>query len=42
MAAFFEELDGLAPDQGFLVLEEVFHLEDQLARHDPADDVHEK
>ena len=30
MAEFFEELDGRAPDQGFLVLEEVFHLEDQL------------
>jgi L-rhamnose mutarotase len=31
MAEFFEELDGRAPDRGFLVLEEVFHLEDQLA-----------
>ena len=31
MAEFFEELDGQAPDEGFLVLEEVFHLEDQLA-----------
>jgi L-rhamnose mutarotase len=31
MAEFFEELEGLAPDEGFLVLEEVFHLEDQLA-----------
>lgn len=31
MAEFFEELDGVAPDQGFLVLEEVFHLEDQLS-----------
>ncbi|RYJ01267.1 MAG: L-rhamnose mutarotase [Actinomycetales bacterium] len=30
MAEFFEELDGLAPDEGFLLLEEVFHLEDQL------------
>lgn len=39
MAPFFEELDGLAPDQGFLVLEEVFHLEDQLARLDPTPDV---
>lgn len=38
MAEFFEELDGLAPDQGFLVLEEVFHLEDQLSRHDATDD----
>ena len=26
MAEYFEELDGLAPDEGFLVLEEVFHL----------------
>jgi L-rhamnose mutarotase len=30
MAGFFEELDGLAPDEGFLLLDEVFHLEDQL------------
>ena len=30
MAEFFAELDGRAPDEGFLVLEEVFHLEDQL------------
>lgn len=30
MGDFFEELDGRAPDEGFLVLEEVFHLEDQL------------
>jgi L-rhamnose mutarotase len=34
MGAAFEELDGRAPDEGFLVLEEVFHLEDQLARLD--------
>ena len=26
MAEFFEELDGVPPDRGFLVLEEVFHL----------------
>ncbi|WP_211244914.1 L-rhamnose mutarotase [Intrasporangium oryzae] len=32
MAELFEELDGLPPDQAFLVLEEVFHLEDQLDR----------
>ena len=32
MAGFFEELDGLAPDDGFLLLNEVFHLEDQLDR----------
>ena len=31
MAEFFAELDGRAPDEGFLVLDEVFHLEDQLA-----------
>jgi len=30
MGEFFEELDGRAPDEGFLVLDEVFHLEDQL------------
>lgn len=30
MADFFTDLDGRAPDQGFLVLEEVFHLPDQL------------
>lgn len=27
MAPFFEELDGLPPDQGFLRLQEVFHLD---------------
>ncbi|CUR60688.1 L-rhamnose 1-epimerase [metagenome] len=32
MAEFFVELDGQLPDQGFLVLDEVFHLEDQLDR----------
>jgi L-rhamnose mutarotase len=41
MADFFEELDGRLPDQGFLVLEEVFHLEDQLARHDQTHDARE-
>jgi len=35
MAEFFEELD-LPPDQGFRQLDEVFHLEDQLAALDPA------
>jgi L-rhamnose mutarotase len=30
MAEFFTELDGQAPDEGFLVLEEVFNLEDQI------------
>ena len=33
MGEFFTDLDGRAPDQGFLVLEEIFHLEDQLAQH---------
>ena len=36
MGEFFEELEGRAPDEGFLVLEEVFHLEDQLGtQHEP-------
>jgi L-rhamnose mutarotase len=30
MAEFFLELDGAAPDTGFLRLAELFHLEDQL------------
>ncbi|TNC43558.1 L-rhamnose mutarotase, partial [Mumia zhuanghuii] len=30
MAELFEDLDG-APDEGFLELEEIFNLEDQLA-----------
>lgn len=30
MADLFEDLDGHAPDEGFLVLDEIFHLEDQL------------
>jgi L-rhamnose mutarotase len=30
MGEFFESLEG-APDEGFLVLDEIFHLEDQLA-----------
>jgi L-rhamnose mutarotase len=37
MAEFFEELDAESnqrPDQGFVLLEEVFHLEDQLAHID--------
>ncbi len=32
MAGFFTELDGRSPDEGFLILDEVFHLEDQLER----------
>jgi L-rhamnose mutarotase len=31
MGEFFEDLEGRAPDEGFLVLEEIFHLEDQLS-----------
>lgn len=30
MAEFFEELDGLKPDEGFLVLDEIFNLNEQL------------
>jgi L-rhamnose mutarotase len=32
MAEFFEELVG-APDEGFLVLEEIFNLDNQLSLH---------
>jgi L-rhamnose mutarotase len=32
MAGFFEDLGDARPDTGFLRLEEVFHLEDQLAQ----------
>lgn len=31
MAEFFEDLDDTTPDEGFLRLSEIFHLEDQLA-----------
>jgi L-rhamnose mutarotase len=34
MAPFFADLEG-RPDEGFALLEEVFHLEDQLAALDP-------
>ena len=33
MAGFFEDLGDAQPDEGFLVLEEIFHLEDQLDPH---------
>ena len=33
MADFFVDLQGAAPDTGFVRLEEIFHLEDQLAQH---------
>ena len=32
MAPFFVGLAGRGPDEGFLLLEEVFHLDDQLNR----------
>jgi L-rhamnose mutarotase len=32
MAEFFTGIDGRPPDEGFLLLTEVFHLEDQLGR----------
>lgn len=31
MEGFFVDLEGARPDTGFIELEEVFHLEDQLA-----------
>lgn len=37
MAEFFEDLGDARPDTGFLQLEEVFHLEDQLTAL-PADE----
>lgn len=33
MAEFFVDRGDAQPDQGFLVLEEIFHLEDQLGTH---------
>jgi L-rhamnose mutarotase len=30
MAPFFTDLDGRRPDEGFVLLEEIFNLEDQL------------
>ena len=35
MAEYFEELDGVAPDEGFRRLEEIFNLEDQLRVEKP-------
>jgi L-rhamnose mutarotase len=32
MAPFFTDLDGRGPDQGFELLDEIFHLESQLER----------
>jgi L-rhamnose mutarotase len=31
MAAFFTGIEGRPPDEGFVMLREIFHLEDQLA-----------
>jgi L-rhamnose mutarotase len=41
MADFFAGIDGRPPDEGFVLLTEVFHLEDQLAAlpDDPMRDV---
>jgi L-rhamnose mutarotase len=33
MAKYFVGLDGRGPDESFLLLEEIFNLDDQLARH---------
>ncbi|HET7821503.1 MAG TPA: L-rhamnose mutarotase [Ornithinibacter sp.] len=38
MAEFFEDLGDAAPDTGFLQLEEIFNLEDQLAALAPETD----
>ena len=37
MAEFFEDLDGARPTRGSSLLDEVFHLEDQLATHSTHD-----
>jgi L-rhamnose mutarotase len=34
MSQYFTGLDGRPPDEGFLLLEEIFNLDDQLARVD--------
>ncbi|HEY6785787.1 MAG TPA: L-rhamnose mutarotase [Trebonia sp.] len=36
MAQYFTGLDERPPDEGYLLLEEVFNLDDQLARLEPA------
>ena len=33
MAQFFTGINGRPPDESFLLLDEVFHLEDQLPQH---------
>jgi L-rhamnose mutarotase len=35
MAGFFTGIEGRPPDEGMLLLTEVFNLDDQLARHTP-------
>jgi L-rhamnose mutarotase len=35
MSRYFIGLDGRPPDEGFLLLEEIFNLDDQLARLNP-------
>ena len=37
MSPFFVDLGDRTPDTGFLQLEEIFHLEDQLADVQPDD-----
>jgi L-rhamnose mutarotase len=37
MAELFVDLDDTTPDQGFVQLEEIFHLEDQLDQLDQRD-----
>jgi L-rhamnose mutarotase len=39
MAEFFEDLGAARPDEGFLQLDEIFHLEDQLADTSTRSDV---
>jgi L-rhamnose mutarotase len=41
MADFFTGIDGRPPDAGFLLLTEVFNLDDQLAAAPPIPDEHE-
>ena len=36
MAEFFADLGDARPDTGFVQLAEIFHLEDQMTRNDPA------
>ena len=38
MAPYFDALGDVAPDEGSLQLEEIFHLEDQLARLNPLEE----